>query len=110
MAKLKILCFMESDPEVRNFLHSGSLNLLFEKHDVELVLPPKNYKRLKADVEGLKLGVPVRRVRIPERRLAIWKRLYHHNQMRFRLDLDWLGLWLSWWGVVGWKAGVLFSL
>ncbi|WP_102783226.1 hypothetical protein [Thalassospira sp. GB04J01] len=110
MAKLKILCFMESDPEVRNFLHSGSLNLLFEKHDVELVLPPKNYKRLKADVEGLKLGVPVRRVRIPERRLAIWKRLYHLNQMRFRLDLDWLGLWLSWWGVVGWKAGVLFSL
>ncbi|WP_417500285.1 hypothetical protein [Methylophaga sp.] len=110
MTKLKILCFMEADPEVRNFLHSGSLNLLFEKHDVELILPPKNYNRLKADVEDLKLGIPVRRVGIPERRLAIWKRLYHLNQMRFRLDPAWLGVWGSWWGVVGWKAGVLFSL
>jgi hypothetical protein len=110
MTKLNVLCFIESDPEIRNFLHSGMLDELFDKHRVKLVLPPANYKRIKSDVEALDLRVPISRITIPQKRLTIWRKLYHLDQMRLRLDLAWFRIWLSWWGIVGWKAGVLFCL
>ena len=109
-ARLKILCFVESDIEVRHFLQSDALKPLFKRHDVKLVVPPIGYRRMKCSIDILDLSVPVTRVAIPEQRRVLWQRAYHHDQMRPRLGYGWGRLWISWWRIIGWKAALLFSL
>jgi hypothetical protein len=110
MKKLKIVCLVESDPEIRNFLLSKALEPLFRTHDVTLLLPHKGYKRIAFDVDSLALPIPVRHVTIPAERLSLWRLSFHHSQMRFPRDREWFNLWLAWWGVIGWKAAVLYTL
>lgn len=110
MKKLKIVCLLESDPEIRNFLLSRALEPLFETHDVTLLLPDKSHNRIKFDVDSLNLSVPIYRVTIPKERRSLWRRSFHFDQMRFRLDFGWYKLWSAWWGLIGWKAGLLYTL
>lgn len=110
MKRLKILCLVESDPEIRNFLLSRALEPLFRAHDVTLLLPQKGYKRIAFDVDSLDLSIPIRRVTIPEERLSLWRRSFHHSQMRIPRDRQWCNLWVAWWGLIGWKAAVLYTL
>lgn len=107
MPRRRVLCFIESDITIRHFILSGSLRQLFERHDVTLVLPPESYPRIRSDVNTLG---PLERVEIPQQRLALWKQIYHHNQMRLRFGYGWWRLWMSWWSVLGWKAALIFSL
>ncbi len=108
--KLKIACLMESDPEIRNFLLSRSLEPLFHTHDVTLLLPQNGYRRIAFDVDSLNLPIPIRRVTIPEERRSLWRRSFHFSQMRLPLDREWFKLWLAWWGLIGWKAAALYTL
>jgi len=110
MKKLKIVCLVESDPEIRNFLLSKALEPLFQIHDVTLLLPDRAYKRIQFDVDSLNLPIPIRRVSIPEKRRSLWRRSFHFSQMRFPRDREWFNLWLAWWGMIGWKAAVLYTL
>jgi hypothetical protein len=110
LMKLKIACLVESDPEIRNFLLSRSLEPLFHTHDVTLLLPQKGYRRIAFDVESLNLPIPIRRVTIPEERRSLWRRSFHFSQMRLTLDRQWFNLWIAWWGLIGWKAAVLYTV
>jgi hypothetical protein len=110
MKKLKIVCMLESDPEIRNFLLSRSLEPLFAQHDVTLLLPPNGYERVKFDVASLNLPIPIRHVSIPAKRFTLWRRRYIFDQMRPRLSLRWWRIWSTWLGAIGWKAGVIYGL
>lgn len=109
-ARLKILCFIETDLEIRHFLQSGALQPLFEHHDVKLVFPPDGYRRIKCDIATLNLSTPIERVGIPDERQAVWKYAFHHDQMQIRIGYGWWRLWKVWWRQIGWKAALMFSL
>jgi len=110
MKQLKIAILLESDVVIRNFLTTKALQPLIDNHDVTIILPDKDYKRVKSNPELLGLGLSFARTYIPHERTNVWRKMFHLDQMRIRIRRDGWATWVSWWGVLGWKSALMFFI
>lgn len=83
---MKILIFVDADPVVRHFIHSGQLKLLEKLHDVAYVFNderdvPYNQRRMHADFDSL--GLPrVLTTKVDRRRHGRWYMLTTSTVLR----------------------------
>ena len=76
----KIAVFIDHDIVLRHFVLNSALAGLSDKHDVLFVFP-ENHKRVKMDLGAL----PVKRyrtLRVSDRRMHLYRRLYHATVLR----------------------------
>lgn len=104
MTRLKVLVFVESDVVIRHFLDSGVLAHLALRHDVQLVLPPDGYRRVRSSPPAGTWGLPLTRIAIPETRRHQWRRMFFVDQARLRSGSDWADIRRAWRIMIGWKA------
>jgi len=99
----KIAVFIDHDIMIRHFVLNGALASLSFKHDVLFVFP-ENHKRVGIDLATL----PVKRyrtVRLTDRRVYLYRRLYHATLLRnLRGGKDHRVLTKLWRHMLGWKA------
>lgn len=84
---MKAVVFIEHDVVIRHFVHSGVFADLVANHDVTFVFPEPGYKRVSADVSNLDLGrAKYRHLKVHQKRLEVWKRLFQVDMLRCRPD------------------------
>jgi hypothetical protein len=110
MSRPKLLVFIDADVVVRHFLDSGAFSALSDAYDVGLIFPPASWQRLVNSPDIDRWGFRARRVEIPGRRRTLFKQLFFIDQARQRRDPEWQGIRKGWILMIGWKAGLLFSL
>ena len=86
---LNIAIFIDRDVTVRHFLDSKIFNKLAENNNIKLVFPPFNDKRISAHKNAHKYGFDYEIIKIPERRIQLWKWIFFINIQTFRFGKDW---------------------
>lgn len=82
---MKILIFIDHDIVVRHFLHSKVFCGVEAEHDVVYVLPERGHKRLSSTESNLSVeGARIRRIKLNEKRLALWQKLNVTEMIRFK--------------------------
>ncbi len=95
---------------IRHFLDSAVFRELSEDNDVLLVFPPSDWNRIINSPDIHRWGFRACRVEIPVRRRSIFKKIFFVDQARLRLDPEWRGVRNAWMAMIGWKAGIIFSV
>ena len=108
--RLNILCFVESDIVIRHFIDSGVLSSLTANHDLTMVFPPENWKRINCDQERLNWPYPLVRISIPDKRRMIWGTLFALDSLKIRFGYGWWRLWKNRVAIVGWRRGIKGSI
>ena len=110
MRKLRIAVFLDHDVMIRHFLHSRVFDKLFKTHDVDVILPPKGYKRVGLDPSAYLDGAQLINMKVCNRSRSLWGRMMQVKVMRPRLDRFSLELRRTWRLVMPWKAELLHTI
>lgn len=86
---LKIAIFIDRDVTVRHFLDSKTFKELAENNIIKLIFPPLNDKRISSHINAEKYGFDYQLIKIPERRIQLWKWIFFINIQTFRFGNDW---------------------
>lgn len=108
--KLRIAIFLDHDVMIRHFLHSEVFNKLFDMHDVDVVMPPKGYKRTTLDPSAYLAGANLIHLPIHEKSRSIWGRMMQVKVMRPRLDRFSMDLRRTWRLVLPWRVELLHTI
>ena len=86
---LKIAIFIDRDVTVRHFLDSKVFDELAKNNNIQLIFPPLNDKRISSHKNAEKYGFEYQIIKIPERRIQLWKWIFFINIQTFRSGNDW---------------------
>jgi len=86
---LNIAIFIDRDVTVRHFLDSKIFNKLAINNNIKLIFPPLDDKRISAHKNADKYGFDYEIIKIPERRIQLWKWIFFINIQSFRFGKDW---------------------
>ena len=86
---LRIAIFIDRDVTVRHFLDSKIFDSLADKNQIKLIFPPLNDKRISAHKDAKKYGFDYEIIKIPEKRIQLWKWIFFINIQTFRRGKDW---------------------
>lgn len=110
MHKLRLAVFIDHDVMIRHFLHSRVFDKLFATHDVDVILPPKGYKRVSLDPTAYLEGAKIIHLPIHNMSRSLWGRMMQVKVMRPRVDRFSLDLRRTWRLVLPWKAELLHTI
>ena len=106
---LKIAIFIDRDVTVRHFLESNIFNKLSKKNQVRLVFPPLNDKRISNHKNPQRFGFKFDFIKIPERRIQLWKWIFYTKIQSFKFGKDWKSLRKVYSISVGYKMKYFFK-
>lgn len=110
LRKLKVAIFIDHDVMIRHFLHSGVFMPLFDAYDVDVIVPPKGYKRITLDPAPYVGGARLLHLPVHDSSRSLWGRMMQVMVMRPRFDRDSLDLRRTWRLVMPWKAELLHTI
>ncbi len=86
---LKIAIFIDRDVTIRHFLDSGVFDDLKNNHKVKLIFPPIGDKRLNNHCQPERFGFDYSFIKIPEKRIQLWKWIFYINTLTYKKGDDW---------------------
>ena len=89
LKNLKIAIFIDRDVTVRHFLDSGIFNKLSQNNNIKLIFPPIGDKRISSHKDAQKYKFDFEFIKIPERRIQLWKWIFYIKILSFRKGEDW---------------------
>lgn len=107
---LKIAIFVDRDVTVRHFLDSNIFHKLAKNNELRLVFPPLNDKRISSHKNPQRFGIKYNFIKIPERRIQLWKWIFYTKIQSFKFGKDWKSLRKVYSISVGYKMKYLFKL
>ena len=106
---MKIAVFLDNDPTIRHFVHSGALGEILRQHDVVFAVPPLGHKRVSSDLGAVHALGRVVPIEFPEPRRKIWRHWFVIEQMKFPISRDKFEIWKVRWSIIGLKPALLYS-
>lgn len=107
---LKIAIFIDRDVTVRHFLESNIFYKLSKKNQIRLVFPPLDDKRISNHKNPQRFGFKFDFIKIPERRIQLWKWIFYTKIQSFKFGKDWKSLRKVYSISVGYKMKYFFKL
>ncbi len=106
---LRIAVVIDHDIMVRHFLVSGAFAVLTQKHDVTVVCPPADHRRLSLDVTPYCHNARIFRLPVNDPRRIQWSILTQVAAMRPSFDPHVHYLRRAWRRTMNWRAALLYT-
>ena len=89
ITNLNIAIFIDRDVTIRHFLDSKVFTDIKKNNNVKLVFPPIGDKRISNHEDPEKFGYDYEFIKIPERRIQLWKWIFYIKILTYRRGEDW---------------------
>ena len=110
LKNLNIAIFLDRDVTIRHFLDSNIFCDLKNNNNLKLVFPPIGDKRIKDHKNPEKFGFEYEFIKIPERRIQLWKWIFFIKILTFRKGEDWKIIRKVYSKAIGNKMSILFKI
>ena len=110
LKNLNIAIFIDRDVTVRHFLDSDIFCDLKKNNNIKLVFPPIGDKRIRDHKNPEKFGFEYEFIKIPERRIQLWKWIFFIKILSYKKGEDWKIIRKVYSRVIGKKMSIIFKI